>query len=521
MALSYTGWRGALLGSYYGRVVLPLQQDAPSSSWKPGVCAPQSRGASKSLLGRLKWGSGDGQALHRAARPLGDFAEDTERAPQDSQIGGTDVFQTESCQRKPRLLAKCRWSGGFASAAYEHHLCRLVLTFSPKTETPDVGSGETAAASEAAGGLLRALSVCEAAEGRASVQGHLDASAVSALVDYAFVRGSERNAAKAAARPAARQTVSLHLPSLSPSALFDLVFLCAVRLGVKDKQFLEEASQVALWQLETLRKWMQPESEQTQKPDGEAGDLDGFSRQVVEAPLRYSPRPSAHRIIKLLRGLVYAGRENPRLFDAAAEHLAARCTYTHSDLLHALALLKDMKPSPARDTVAKTVCQRLLLREQHLPLCVVASASNVFSRVQLPAVSNPTPPTPSLGGGCGRTDAQSPSLVGDSQSQCGPRREGHAAAPSSDLSHVDLFKSLSRSAKKAFEAQSLGAKVGPTRGRDLALLARGFVRARQRAAAAPWVAVMDRQWAALRPSIEPHSLSLLLVSLSKLQNGLP
>ncbi|KAL8272533.1 hypothetical protein Esti_003532 [Eimeria stiedai] len=444
----------------------------------------------------------------------------------------SDVEQTRFSGRgttacsKPRVLARCRYAGGYVAATYEPHLRKLVLSISPVLKPTGSFSEETAAAAATADRLIKASFVCEAAKSRQSQRGRLEASAVSALVDYAFARGS-RSVPHTSAAPSQRQAISFHLPSLSPSALSEVVYLCALGLSVRDHDFFSEVTRVALWQLDVLQRLRKggPSPPHAQQQPSSKRDCpvtgsweEGLEKRIAEAPVISSPRPGAHQVAKLLRGLSHTGHEDQRLFHAAVDYLETECTYTHSDLLHALALLKAMSLGAPRDKLAKLISQRILLRERRLPLCVIAAAANVFSLLQLHRSASSThrsvvPET--------LQKATQPYLGASKTLLCATHTSAHASpAFSSPLPSTELFQSLASSAKRALEVTCLGIGGG-TRGRDLALLARGFVRARQQSTAVPWVQALERQWKDLRPSLEPHSLSLLIVSLSKLQCGLP
>lgn len=413
--------------------------------------------------------------------------------------GGRNAPYWKEALKKSRLLARLGWSGGMLIATYEAHLCRLVISFSPDRRTPRGASDETAAASATAGCLLRASSVCEGAGSGGSLQGHSEVPEVSALVDYAFWGRFARASTQMAGYPTERLVMSFHLPTLSPAALSEVVYLCGVRMGIKDREFFEEASRVALRQLESLKRPNQPKLSQVSDRQGpnarwlteprqpmSSSEISvAFASQIKEVAVKSCSPPTVSRIARLLRGLAQAGHESPELFDAGVEYLASECTYSHSDLLHALALLKRLSPGAIRDKLAQPLASRILVRERRLPLVVVAAASNVFSFFP-----------------------QSPPSCNSSECM------------SSFPALEDLYASLARSAKRALELHALG--LGDhLRGRDLALLARGFVRSRQHTASTPWLLEMELQWKTLRLSVDPQSLSLLLVSLSKLQHGLP
>ncbi|KAL8450904.1 hypothetical protein Emag_003010 [Eimeria magna] len=481
------------------------------------------------------------KGLHLCAAARRSFSCTTEQSagrPCDKEVGSVEHLRLSGLSETPcsklRVLARRRYTGSFVTATYEPHLRKLVLSISPVLRPTGGVSEETAAAAATADRLIRAASVCEAAEPRVSQRGRLEASAVSALVDYALAGGPAKSLPLASAAPLQRQAVSFHLPCLSPAALSELVYLCAFRLGVRDHDFFSEVTRVSLWQLDVLQRLRgggsSPPRTQHQPFSGRDCDvrrcqkemmgqgLEGLEKMIFEAPVASSPRPGAHQVAKLLRGLCHAGYKDHRLFHAAVDYLEKECTYTHSDLLHALALLKVMSPGASRDKLARLLSQRILLRERRLPLCVIGAAANVFSLLQLPRCESS-----SLREAASHTlQMKEPlSLEAFKTSLCATHTNAHATlAVSSSLPSRQLFESLASSAKRAFEVSFWGIGGG-ARGRDLALLARGFVRARQQSAAMPWVQSLERHWKDLGPSFEPHSLSLLIVSLSKLQRGLP
>lgn len=451
--------------------------------------------------------------------------------------GGPGQCQPPGGLKKSRTLATRRWSGGLISAAYDAQLCLLTMSYSPGWSSANPASEETAAAAATAGRLLRASSVLGAAERKtSSIPCHLDPSAISALVTHAFADGPTSGPPQAIGYPTKRHVVSFHLPSLSPAGLSELVYLCSVGLGIRDCAFFKEASSLALWQLQVLQRPRQSRSQEPAKADSRnaplgrtfgdfdtipLGVLEDFATQVVEAPVKSPPKPSAHRIVKLLRALLHAGYEDPQLFEVAVNYLTKQCTYTHSEVLHAAALLRVMPPGRPRNNLAQSLAERLMLRERRLPLRVAAAAANVFSLVSVPRGSA------QRGDPQGRPQgvSEGDSLASKRQAPCG--QSCSTEEGSYEIRPVYLYPSLSvlyaslaRSAKRALEVNMLGIG-GRVRGRDLALLARGFVRAGEHAAATPWVAAMEEHWKGLRPCLDPQSLLLLLVSLPKLQQGLP
>ncbi|KAL8439900.1 hypothetical protein Efla_006519 [Eimeria flavescens] len=459
-------------------------------------------------------GGGDRQTRLTPERLPCAGGEDLHDEQQTTPLRKKDLLCTRTFPKKPQIIARRRHSGGIVTATYEQHFRRLVLSISSLAEPCGGMREETAAAEATAASLIRASAVCEAAKHTALAQDHLQASAISALVSYAFAGGSEQSSGE----ETRRHVIFFNLPSLSPAALADLVYLCGVGLGVKDEAFLSEAARVGRWQLEVLQKHkrrLRSSSQLRNSSDTAAvrtsnclysgATLDDLATRVMEAPVRSPPRPGAHRLIRLLRGLLHAGHKDDRLLSEAVGYLESECIFTHNDLLHALALLKVMPSGEHRDRLLRLAAQRIILRERRLPLCVVAAASNVFSLLL------PPPCTSSARGGV---------FLGELQRQAQSASSGPRGERCHSFSLEALFTSLASSAKRALEVSSVGI-VDSLRGRDLALLARGFVRARQQAAALPWVEAMERHWRDLRFSFDPQSLALLLVSVPKLQRALP
>ncbi|XP_026191579.1 uncharacterized protein LOC34620509 [Cyclospora cayetanensis] len=504
---------------------------------------------------------------------------------------GEQISASEKPNEKLRVLARRRGCEEDVSVSYENSLCRVLLTFSVNKELTGPlrdarghqgAREEIEAEMDIARSLRRASAVCEAVNRGASPENALGAEALlaPALVAYAFSCGREGSKGSSSSRvmpgeevfsraetfSSARQLVSFHLPSLSPAALCDLIFFCTARLRVRDSQFLEDAARVALEHLKLLLELDKPAEvyhrqplhsrndlpgpsamDSVQKPpstqrspeDMAAQDVrdDDFVRRILEAPVRFSRPPSAHHMAKLLRGIILGGHEAPEVLALGVAYLKRRCTYTHSDLLHSLALLKVMPSGAPREHLAAFVAQKLILRERRLPLPVVAAAANVFSRVSLPPfrmqpesswahAERQHMPSKGLEALEGARSADALGFSVEARvAPNGPLHAGSSRSNGNDSASVlpsagALYASLSCSAQRVLDVRRLGIG-GSVRGRDLALLAHGFVKAGEDRAATSWVVAMERHWRELRPVFEPVSLALLLGSLPKLQHALP